>query len=119
MHSAPEHMTHAERAAMGCTAGDQGRTGQAVARASSDAADRRPRVVGRRAAFNLLAYVAAYDSRERGEGEAVAWSDALGPYRIPVEDAQAAVRAYFLGPNRHRWITPGDIVELVEEGVQS
>ncbi|WP_146120052.1 hypothetical protein [Leucobacter massiliensis] len=109
-------MTQAERAAMGRTAGDQERVGQSVVLADSEAADRRPRIATRIDAFNLLAYVAALDNRERGEHEAQAWLDALGPYRIAMEDARAAVSAYFLGPNRHRWITPGDIVQILEDG---
>lgn len=116
MSSEREGMTHAERAAMGCTAGDRERRDQSVVRGDSRPVDRRPRIDSWQDTFNLLAYVAAFDGRERGEHEARAWFDALGPSRFAVEDARAAVAAYFRGPDRHRWITPGDVIHIIEEG---
>lgn len=116
MSSAHEHLTYAERAALGLTAGDLARAGQELAPHRERASERRPVLASRRDAFNLLAYAAAFDGRERGEHEAQAWLDALGPHQIAIADARAAIAAYFNGPNRHRWITPGDVLELVEEG---
>jgi hypothetical protein len=117
VNSEPDGKTPAERAALACTAGDQARLSQSVTRTDSEAADRRPRIVSWQDAFNLLAYAAAFDGRVRGEHEARAWFDALGPSRFTVEDARAAVAAYFKGPDRHRWITPGDVIEIIEEGL--
>lgn len=108
-------MTHAERAALGLTKGDADRASLEVEPAMAPV-DRRPRITSQQDAFNLLAYIAAFDSRVRGQFEAQAWFDALGSHRIVIEDARRAVVAYFNGPNRHRWITPGDIIEQIEEG---
>ena len=110
-------LTFAERAARGMTAGDYDRAALEVAPAPAEAPDRRPRIASKQDAFNLLAYIAAFDHRVRGEFEAQAWFDALGPQRIAVDDAKRAVVAYFNGPNRHRWITPGDVIEQIEEGL--
>lgn len=117
MNSEPDQLTHAQRAALRITPGDRERASRETMPARPDPVDRRPRISTQRDAFNLLGYIAAFDSRERGEFEAQAWLDALGPQQIAVDDAKRAVVAYFNGPSRHRWITPGDVIEQIEEGV--
>lgn len=111
-----DSMTHAERAALGLTRGDADRASLQLMPTPAPI-DRRPRISSKKDAFNLLAYVAAFDSRARGDYEATAWADALGPEQIAFEDAKRAVVAHFNGTNRHRWITPGDIIEQIEEGL--
>lgn len=117
MNSPADRLTYAQRAALGDTAGDRARAGQGLALHDSVPADRRPRIQDAQDALNLLAYIAAFDSRVRGDFEAQAWFDALGPHQVAITDAKRAVVSYFNGPRRHQWITPGDIVEILEEGL--
>ena len=110
-------MTHAERAAAGCTAGDQARVGQALTLTGSEAADRRPRISSPGDCLQLLMWAAANDQRERGPGEAAAWFDALRPYRFAVADAKAAITEHY---RRSTFpVMPANVIQIIEEGVQS
>ncbi|WP_336653054.1 MULTISPECIES: hypothetical protein [unclassified Leucobacter] len=112
MNSEHDGKTHAERAALACTAGDQARLGHSVSRTDSDAADRIPRVVFHEQAFELLAWAAAFDGRERGPYEAAAWAQAL--HGQPYEAVKDAITEHY---RRSRYpVMPANVIEIIEEG---
>lgn len=112
MSSEREPQTHAERAALGATAGDRERVGQAVERVEESAADHRPVIRGWRDTFNLLALAAAFDGKERGQFEAEAWLTVLRD--APIEDARAAITQHYRGSRFP--VMPADIIQILEEG---
>ncbi|WP_024356708.1 hypothetical protein [Leucobacter chironomi] len=112
MNSEHDGKTHAERAALACTAGDQARLGQSVTLTGSEAADRRPRVASQKEAFELLAWAAAFDGRERGPYEAAAWAEAL--HGRPCEAVKDAITEHY---RRSRYpVMPANVIEIIEEG---
>lgn len=114
MHSASDPLTHAQRAAMGVTDGDQARAGQAVAQAAPNASDHRPRITEPSHALALLTWAAGFDGRERGRFEADAWFAALEG--VVIEDARAAITEHY---RRSRYpVMPADVVDHLEGGEQ-
>ena len=105
-------MTHAERAAMGCTAGDQERVGQALTPADPGASDRRPRISTWQQCLALLLIPAGIDGRERGEYEAKTWLRLLSGYVI--EDVENAIYEHYrrsIFP-----VLPANVIQIIEEG---
>lgn len=113
MHSQHEHLTHAERAALGLTAGDLARVGREVVPASDDAADRRLTVQSVDDVLALLTYAASFDDTKRGRFQAAAWLEVLRGY--PVDDVRDAITEHFRH-SRYR-IMPADVIEILEEGL--
>lgn len=110
-------MTHAERAATGCTAGDQARVGQALTPADSGPSDRRPRIGSPGDCLQLLMWAAANDQRERGPGEAAAWFDALYPYQFAIADVKDAITEHY---RRSTYpVMTANVIQIIEEGEQS
>lgn len=112
MSSEHEYLTHAQRAALGCTAGDQSRAGQSVTLHRSEVADRRPRITTWKHTFSLLALAAGFDGRERGQYEAEAWLRLLNGY--VVADVELAIEAHY-SVSRFP-VMPADVIQIIEEG---
>lgn len=110
-----DNRTHAERAAMGATAGDRGRAGQSDERAQEIVSDRRPAIRTWRDTYNLLALAAAFDGRERGEYEARAWLKVLDGF--PIEDTEQAITEHYRS-SRYP-VMPADVLQIIEEGPRS
>lgn len=112
MRSEHDGKTHAERAALGTTAGDLARVGQSVTLADSEAVDGRPRIEESLDAFRLLAWAAAFDGRERGDGEAFAWLEILRG--LVIEDVKTAITEHYR--NSRFPVMPADVIQIIEEG---
>ena len=115
MSSERNPMTHAERAALGATEGDQARSGQDVATRSESGSDRRPRIRSWRDTFNLLALAAGFDGRERGEYEARAWLRVFDGYVI--ETVENAITEHYRASRFP--VMPADVIQIIEEGAGS
>lgn len=113
MHSEPEHLTHAQRAALGCTVGDQSRAGQSVTLHSPEAADGRLRITTWKHTFSLLALAAGFDGRERGQYEAEAWLRLLEGYFVV--DVERAIESHY-SVSRFP-VMPADVIQIIEDGV--
>lgn len=113
MRSEHDGKTHAERAALGATAGDKARAGQAVTLADSDAVDGRPRLTEWGQMFALLIPAAAFDGRERGEYEAKTWLKALEGFVIA--DIEGAITEHY---RRSTFpVMPANVIQIIEEGL--
>lgn len=115
MRSDHESLTHSQRAAMGATAGDIARAGQALAPVDESAADRRPMLETWEQMYALLMHAAGFDGRERGEYEARTWLKALAG--LAIGDVEQAITEHY----RHSRfpVMPADIIHIVEEGDHS
>lgn len=107
-------MTHAERAAAGCTAGDQERIGKSITLADSEAADSHPRIAEWEQMFALLLHAAGFDGRERGRYEAETWLKALRGFVIT--DVELAITEHY---RRSTFpVMPANVIQIIEEGEQ-
>lgn len=112
MKSEHESLTHAQRAALGDTAGDHARVGQAVTPTQESASDRRPRIVVWPDALAALTWAAGYDRIERGNYEAQAWFEVL--QGLPFADVKAAITEHY---RRSTYpVMPANIIQIIEEG---
>ncbi|WP_427870569.1 hypothetical protein [Leucobacter luti] len=112
MSSGREVLTHAERAALRATAGDQARVGQSVTPAPDRPLDRRPAIQQWEDVLAVLTWAAGYDRIERGRYEAEAWLEVLRG--LAVEDVKNAITDHY---RRSRYpVMPADIIQTVEEG---
>ena len=107
-----EHRTHAQRAALGDTAGDRGRSEQSLSSIEEPPADRRPAITTWEHTFSLLALAAAFDGRERGRYEAEAWLKVLRG--VAIEDVEKAVTEHYRSSRFP--VMPADIIQIIEEG---
>ncbi|UOQ58120.1 hypothetical protein MUN78_04540 [Leucobacter allii] len=112
MSSAPDPLTHAQRAAFATTEGDRVRALQPVSPLGPT--DERPLIQDARDCYRLLAWAAALDGRDRGEYEAAAWWEALAPFGFAFEDARIAITRHY---TRSRYpVMPADIIQIIEDG---
>ena len=113
MLSAHDGMTHAERAAMGLTAGDLDRLGQSITLVGDAASDQRPALETWEQMYALLALAAGVDNRARGEYEAKTWLKALHGYVIA--DVEAAIVEHY---RRSQFeIRPANVIQIIEDGL--
>lgn len=113
MNSGSDGMTHAERAALGATAGDQARVGLPVTLAAESPANRLPAIHGSGDVLTVLTWAAGYDRIERGQYEAEAWLEVLRGYEINA--VKLAITEHYRG-SRYP-VMPADILHLIEEGI--
>ncbi len=110
MSSPRDHLTHAERAALGDTAGDRDRAALELVPGQFDDAGGRPRLTVE-GLQRLLTFAGAIDGQRRGPLEVQAMFEILRDYAEA--DVAAAVREH---ARRSRFpVRTADIVELIEE----
>ena len=114
MQSNDKPQTFAERAALGLTAGDKGRTGAQVDQTPESPLDRRNGPGTIQTAGDmlvLLTWAAGVDRIQRGQLEAEAWLAIL--QGLQIEAVRRAITAHY---RRSRFpVTPADIIEELEE----
>lgn len=105
-------MTSSERAAMGATRGDNARVGQSIDHAPESPSEAILRVSAANVK-ELMLHATGHDRQVRGDFEAGVWLEHIEG--MPFDEVKAAIYEYF---RQSRWpITPGDIKNIIEEGV--
>ena len=112
--SSDKPQTWAERAALGATEGDRARYGSEVTLGSESRSDRRAEVHTVDDVLALLTWAAGFDRIKRGRMEAEAWLSILAGF--DGAEVRRAITAHYRGSRFP--VTPADIVEIIEEGIE-